>query len=520
MRFSGGHIVGQASDKDRVLATSALDFKIVSHHGGPKYILCVNLVAAIKSDQLKEHIMETFYKIRKQGGIPVSFICDNCPLNQGAYSLLGGPGEVNLGVDGHKAFLAYDFDHIYKNIRNNWITEPTKELLFSLDGKEFLACWSDIENLYKEDRETPVRLTTLNYTAVSPKPLQWQSIDLVSKVFNDKTIAALQLNELKKKFGISEGTSIFVSLISNWYKIMNVKSKYLHIHQRDEDREPWSKDCKSFKKLKDICKVIESCKWGKQRGRSKKLTCYTADAFISTTLSNISAANYLINIYDFKFVLPGSVNSQSPLEKFFGQARQRKGGNFYIDYTDVLAAAKVQRLHQLLKHGIIPEGEGAAPCRLCNIDPYPEDLEYLSEITIVDTQSLLETTSVYMEKLIYISGFLSHKHFEENTDSNSDDDPSEYIEHLSRGGLRVPRLNLVFFVHTAMGLYEKLTQSRQSCTKYFHSLLSFVDTPYSNNVNICKRLTNIIFKAEVMHKSDRENELGCLRRREKLSSGM
>ena len=70
------------------------------------------------------------YKIRKQGGIPISFICDNCPLNQGAYSLLGGPGEVNLGVDGHKAFLAYDFDHIYKNIRNNWITEPRRNCYF------------------------------------------------------------------------------------------------------------------------------------------------------------------------------------------------------------------------------------------------------------------------------------------------------------------------------------------------------------------------------------------------------
>ena len=133
----------------------------------------------------------------------------------------------------------------------------------------------------------------------------------------------------------------------------------------------------------------------------------------------------------------------------------------------------------------------------------------------------MSTHIVYTEKLIYISGFLSHKHFEENTDSNSeifDDEyvPSEYIEHLNRGRLRVLRLNLVFFVHTAMGLYEKITQSRRSCTKYFRSLLSFVDTPYSNNVNICKRLTNIIFKAEVMHKSDRENELGCLKEKRKI----
>ena len=91
------------------------------------------------------------------------------------------------------------FGLIYKNIRNNWITEPTKELAFSHNGNEYLACWSDIENFYKLDHENPIRLTTLNYTAVNPKPLQRQNIDLVSRVFHDKTIAALELEDLKKK---------------------------------------------------------------------------------------------------------------------------------------------------------------------------------------------------------------------------------------------------------------------------------------------------------------------------------
>ena len=26
----------------------------------------------------------------------ISFICDNCPLNQGVYRLLGGPGKVEV----------------------------------------------------------------------------------------------------------------------------------------------------------------------------------------------------------------------------------------------------------------------------------------------------------------------------------------------------------------------------------------------------------------------------------------
>ena len=36
-------------------------------------------------------------------------------------------------------------------------------------------------------------------------------------------------------------------------------------------------------------------------------------------------------------------------------------------------------------------------------------------------------------------------------------------------------------------------------------------------LKVCKRLTNVIFKGDVLHRNDRENQLGCLRRKEKLS---
>ena len=39
---------------------------------------------------------------------------------------------------------------------------------------------------------------------------------------------------------------------------------------------------------------------------------------------------------------------------FFGQTRQRGGGNFYIDTVDIMAAAKVVNLHTLLKYDILP----------------------------------------------------------------------------------------------------------------------------------------------------------------------
>ena len=82
---------------------------------------------------------------------------------------------------------------------------------------------------------------------------------------------------------------------------------------------------------------------------------------------------------------------------------------------------------------------------------------------------------------------------------------SDYLEKLDKGGLQVPTLNMAFLLHSAMHIYEKLEEPRRRCTKYFRSLLEFVDTPFSHNKNACRSFTNVIFKADVLHSSDKEN---------------
>ena len=165
-------------------------------------------------------------------------------VNQGTYNLLGGAGIIYL--EGMPLFLMYDYVHIFKNVRNNWYTEATRELIFSLDGKEYIACWDDIVTLYKEDQKTPIRLTKLTQISVSPKPLQRQSVPLVSKVFNDKTVAAFKSLKGNKSFAFSEGTHLFVSLITNWFKMMNVKDTISHVKVRDAARSPWTPGCETL----------------------------------------------------------------------------------------------------------------------------------------------------------------------------------------------------------------------------------------------------------------------------------
>ena len=71
------------------------------------------------------------------------------------YKLLGGPGEVYL--DGSTVLGWYDYDHVHKNVRNNWITEPNKELSFTMDGKEYPARRKDVVTLYEEDQKSSFR---------------------------------------------------------------------------------------------------------------------------------------------------------------------------------------------------------------------------------------------------------------------------------------------------------------------------------------------------------------------------
>ena len=355
----------------------------------------------------------------------------------------------------------------------------------------------------------PLRLTKLTHTSVFPKPLQRQSVPLVCQVFHEKTIAAFRA--LKSTIDYQEGTIKFITLITNWFKMMNVKDKFSTIHLRDPFRAPWTLNCDNFSKLSVMCDVIDSCRWEGGRYRQKKLTQFTADAFKITTKFSIAAATYLFTYHNFQYVLP-AVFSQDPLEKIFGQARQRNGGNFYIDIVDVLSSAKAQRLHQLLKYNIIPQGVPEFTCPECTTPVSLGDIELMQEISIEDTELLLDSGDTLKHKVVFIAGYITFKHGEMEGDPVS----TEFLQELDRGGLRVPTLSTTCFVQTAVHLLEVLQRAKNSCRTYVTKVLSFYDHPLAEDNVALHSLVNTLLKAQVNHFSDLEQQLGCLRRREKL----
>ena len=525
LRYSAGHVLGYAKNLDNpedksspeILATHALVLEIVCHYGGPRYILRVSPVAKLNANGLKSILQEAINTIIDSGGMIISLICDDCPTNQGCYRLFGGPGRVFVEHLGVFMFFVFDYVHIFKNIRNNWITVQGKTLSFEMNGITYTASWADVEALYNEDRGTTLRLTKLTHTAVFPKPLQRQSVPLVCQVFHEKTVAAMI--SLQEKLKVNDGTIEFIRMITNWFKMLNVKDKYSAIRLRDSFRSPWTPNCESFTHLKQTCDVISTCAWTGGRNRVLKLTKATSEAFLVSTNANIEAAKYLLESKNFDYVLPG-IFADEILEKFFGKTRMRNSGNFYIDIVDVIASAKVTNLHALLKYDILPKVHDGdvqgSSCEVCLKNINEDDVEFLNDISLADTENLLESKDALKHKIVYIAGHLAHKFTEPEADPENEIS-SEFLDELNRGGLTLPTLSSVYFVHCAFKLTDQLSSEYYQCRKYVSKLFSFINAPFSNNPDVCRTLANIILKAFVLDKSDKEREQGCLRRKEKLS---
>ena len=145
----------------------------------------------------------------------------------------------------------------------------------------------------------------------------------------------------------------------------------------------------------------------------------------------------------------------------------------------------------------------------------------LQDVTTDDTVNLIQSDDSLKHKVIFVAGFLTRKYDKHSGSENSDDAEeltvcSEFTQQLDRGGLSVPKLLTVYFVHSAVHIISKLSPPKAGCRNYVATLLSHVDAPIANNIMACRTVVNVLLKAHVIHQSDREQELGCLRRREKL----
>ena len=68
LRFTADHVVGHADNQPEKLATSALAFELVRHHGGPRFTVHVIPVVKLNANRLKEYLLEVITMVKHSGG--------------------------------------------------------------------------------------------------------------------------------------------------------------------------------------------------------------------------------------------------------------------------------------------------------------------------------------------------------------------------------------------------------------------------------------------------------------------
>ena len=90
-------------------------------------------IAKLNSPFLYEKIRFTIDAINQSSGIAKAVFCGGIRNNQAFFRLFDTePQQPRLTKGG--IYLLYDFVHLFKNIRNNWLTEKMGELAFNERG--------------------------------------------------------------------------------------------------------------------------------------------------------------------------------------------------------------------------------------------------------------------------------------------------------------------------------------------------------------------------------------------------
>lgn len=162
LTYHGGSIFGKAENNPSMLATAVLGIMVITMLGGPSFLSRAIPVAKLNAEFLFEQLQGLISKILLANGNVIALICDGNRTNQVLFKRFEVITEKPwLTID--NKFLLFDYVHIVKNIRNNWMTEKTGELNFEDGGVLRTAKWEHLSKLYYAESKSPlVKLSKLN----------------------------------------------------------------------------------------------------------------------------------------------------------------------------------------------------------------------------------------------------------------------------------------------------------------------------------------------------------------------
>ena len=215
--------------------------------GAPAFVARMIPVHNLTAEFLYNKVIQLINSIHGADGYVFTLMSDNLRVNQKCFKFFHQNfTSFNIFSVAHPVpndkflalFIFYNPTHLFKNIRNNWVTEKTQTLNFCCPdtGINVSPKWKDLITIYKttSDEGGPYN-TKLDYQTLFPNNFEKQKVHLVVNLFNDKTCVALSQREMKD-------THIFVKNVTKLWIIMNIKSfdagYNLNDRRRDAIRDP------------------------------------------------------------------------------------------------------------------------------------------------------------------------------------------------------------------------------------------------------------------------------------------
>lgn len=449
LTYQGGNIFGKSVNLPNELAKTVLGIMICSLFGGKQFLYKALPVTGLDANFQYDQTVQTIEKIKKCGGSVVAIICDNNKVNKKFFGMFN---LRNNWCTNDNIFLLYDFVHLIKSIRNNWLTEKCQELFFTYKGVSRTAKWSDLKTLFQVEKDAIIKLSKLNETAIFPKPIERQNVSTCLRVFCDETLAALKTHPSMENV---DDTTVFLSIFIKFFKIVNVKGRYEDICTRDKYRAVFSSNNdKRLNFLLNLAGMVEKMAPDKQGQRIKNLTKDTSRAFSHTCRGMVDLVKHLL-ITSHKYVCLGHFTSD-PIEKAFGKLRQGSGGTYFINVQQILQKVDIKKTKLCLNIGIIVNDLEISSSHLCDKCNY-----VMQDDTLFNVFHNLPVIESNLSKeikmcLVYIAGYVSREDPPCEDTSFCFDQFGEYVREINRGGLNFPGDNICHWIFYSYILFHHL----------------------------------------------------------------
>ena len=326
LSFSYGILNGLAQNKPDEKATSMLGIMLRCLHGGPSLMVAIIPVSKLTAEYQFSVVVDTAKMVEDCGGIVIGSITDNHRINQQychRFNRQSSCQAIHPLDNSRTWFLLYDTVHLFKCIRNNWLTEKCKHL--TLDG-ENVGQFQDVQMLYEKEKNNILKALPLTLSSVYPSRLQLQNVQHVIKVFNDKVIAALRVEN-------KVHTANFMDQVLSWWNTVNVACKGENLKFNNPNRSVQTRESTS---LNTFVQLFTNASSGQGPKRVKSLTHDTKKALIQTTEGLIAVCNFLFGV-GFEYVQLREIQSDK-IEHEFGVYRKSTGFNSFMVSSDVLSA--------------------------------------------------------------------------------------------------------------------------------------------------------------------------------------